>query len=50
MVQANKLFFSVGPQYFELKSDQQVVNFRKYLAAWKIFKDERMDENGLFRR
>lgn len=50
IVQTNKLFFTVGSQYFQLKAEKRTVNFRKYLAAWKIYHSERKDENGLFRR
>ena len=47
IVQANKLFFSTAQDYYQLKAKKGSVNFRKYLAAWKIFNDPKT-ENGLF--
>ncbi|MBQ4076020.1 MAG: 1-acyl-sn-glycerol-3-phosphate acyltransferase [Clostridia bacterium] len=47
IVQANKLFFSTADNYYQLKAKKGTVNFRKYLAAWKIFNDAKL-KNGLF--
>lgn len=38
MVQADKLFFTIGNDYYQLQAEKNQINFRKYLAAWKVYK------------
>ncbi|MBE5786301.1 MAG: 1-acyl-sn-glycerol-3-phosphate acyltransferase [Clostridiales bacterium] len=51
IVQADKLFFTIGDRYYELRPKKGPINFRKYLAAWQCIKKKDGEKQyGLFSR